>query len=230
MTAMARQQGVPSWEIIAQFIMPEQLGFTERKRLTARARSFQTLSLVQPTSTVVELIDQIDALLIEEGATAGNTGHNEHLDQLRRRAAPFEKRLGEFLESTVLQQETDAYDPRVDRVALMTLHAAKGLEFPVVFLVGCEEGLLPYEREGLETGFKADVEEERRLFYVGMTRAESKLVLSHVKRRFLFGQAMENPPSRFIGDIETALTEIQRLAPRRAKPDKSNHVQLGLFE
>ena len=70
------------------------------------------------------------------------------LHQLTLRAVPFEDRLAEFLEATVLQSETDAYDPRADRVALMTLHAAKGLEFPVVFIVGCEEGLLPYERQG----------------------------------------------------------------------------------
>jgi DNA helicase-2/ATP-dependent DNA helicase PcrA len=210
----------------SQFIMPEMMGFTERKRLLARVRFLQTLSEVQATSTVVELIEQVNEFLIGEESVNVNATHVERLDQLTRRAAPYGTQLADFLESTVLQQETDAYDPRVDRVALMTLHASKGLEFPVIFLVGCEEGLLPHIRDGKET----DIEEERRLFYVGMTRAEGKLIISYAKRRFLFGQAIENPPSRFVGDIEDALTEIQRMAPRRARRDKPDHVQLGLFE
>ena len=112
---------------------------------------------------------------------------------------------GRLSGATALQSETDAYDPRADRVTLMSLHASKGLEFPVVFIVGCEEGLLPYERKGEAV----DVEEERRLFYVGLTRAGRKLVLTHARKRVLFGQFMENPPSRFVGDIEAALKEVQ---------------------
>ncbi len=73
---------------------------------------------------------------------------SERIQQLIWRATPFENRLKDFLESTVLQKETDAYDSRANRVTLMTLHAAKGLEFPVVFIVGCEENLIPCQREG----------------------------------------------------------------------------------
>ena len=79
------------------------------------------------------------------------TRTRERLRQLALRAVPFDDRLADFLEATALHSETDAYDPRADRVTLMSLHASKGLEFPVVFIVGCEEGLLPYERKG-ETG------------------------------------------------------------------------------
>ena len=103
----------------------------------------------------------------------------QRLHQLTLRAVPFEDRLGDFLETITLQSETDAYDPRADRVTLMSLHASKGLEFPVVFIVGCEEGLLPYERKGEAV----DVEEERRLFYVGLTRAGRKLILTHARKR-----------------------------------------------
>ena len=99
----------------------------------------------------------------------------QRLHQLTLRAVPFEDRLADFLETITLQSETDVYDPRADRVTLMSLHASKGLEFPVVFIVGCEEGLLPYERQGEAV----DVEEERRLFYVGLTRAGRKLILTH---------------------------------------------------
>ena len=105
-----------------------------------------------------------------------------HIDQLLRLAGPYGERLGDFLQATLLKTETDAYDPRADRVTLMTLHASKGLEFPVVFMVGCEEGLVPYVRKGerlsptesLRSSEGADVEEERRLFYVGMTRAATE--------------------------------------------------------
>ena len=125
----------------------------------------------------------------------------------------------------MLQKETDAYDPRADRVTLMTLHASKGLEFPVVFMVGCEENLLPYQMQG-----KAfDLEEERRLFYVGMTRAQQKLILTHAKTRFLFGHKYENESSRFLSDIEHTLKEIKKLASRKSVKEKQDSAQLKLF-
>lgn len=149
------------------------------------------------------------------------------LRQLVGRAQPFGHDLAAFLQAAALGGETDFYDPRADRVTLMTLHAAKGLEFPVVFIIGCEEGVLPYDRPGEEP----DVAEERRLFYVGLTRAQRKLVLSHARRRFLFGQPLQNPPSRFIADIEAALLEIKRLAGSgsKRKPDPPQAEQLSLF-
>jgi superfamily I DNA/RNA helicase len=149
----------------------------------------------------------------------------ERVQQLVLRATPFENRLADFLESTVLQKETDLYDPRADRVTLMTLHAAKGLEFPVVFIVGCEEGLLPYQH-GEET---PDLEEERRLFYVGMTRAQQKLILTYAKSRYLFGQQQNNPPSRFVEDIEQALKEIEKAGWRKPASETPDHIQLKLF-
>jgi len=107
----------------------------------------------------------------------------------------------------------------------MTLHAAKGLEFPVVFIVGCEEGLLPYQREGQPV----DLEEERRLFYVGMTRAQQKLILTHAKTRLLFGQRQQNEPSRFLSDIEDALKEFQAMTLRKPVKEEPETVQLRLF-
>ena len=132
--------------------------------------------------------------------------------------------MRDFLTAVALQSETDRYDERVDRVALMSLHAAKGLEFPVVFIVGCEEGLLPY----LPPNRTADPAEERRLFYVGMTRARQRLILTHAARRLLFGQSMENRLSGFVTDIETALREL-RQAPRRPPRPKTDDLQLPLF-
>ena len=173
---------------------------------------------------VARLIEQIAERLAEGRKKPVSDADADRLRQLALRAAPFGDRLGDFLEMTALQSETDAYDPRADRVTLMSLHASKGLEFPVVFIVGCEEGLLPYERKGEAV----DVEEERRLFYVSLTRAGRKLVLTCARKRVLFGQFMENLPSRFVGDIEAALKEIQeqKYRPPERKPESK---QLSLF-
>ena len=148
----------------------------------------------------------------------------ERLARLQRRAAAARAGMREFLTAAALQSETDRYDERADRVALMSLHAAKGLEFPVVFMVGCEEGLLPY-RPPHRT---ADPAEERRLFYVGMTRARRRLILTHAARRLLFGQRLENRISGFVTDIETALREAGQ-APRRPHQPKPEDLQLPLF-
>ena len=174
---------------------------------------------------VAELIDHIERLLVETLHRQLNQRQQERIAQLRRRAAPFGDHLLDFLTAMALEREADLYDPRADRVALMTLHAAKGLEFPVVFMVGCEEGLLPYHRPDRPT----DVEEERRLFFVGMTRAQRRLVLSYAHSRFLFGERMQNPPSRFLNDIEQTLKEISSMAQRKAKHADPALRQLGLF-
>ena len=103
--------------------------------------------------------------------------------------------LDQFLEEIALVGDTDDWDESTDRVTLMTLHAAKGLEFPVVFLIAAEEGLLPHER----TRTDADaVEEERRLLFVGITRAEKNLRLSLARRRDFRGQRMLTIPSQFL--------------------------------
>jgi superfamily I DNA/RNA helicase len=127
------------------------------------------------------------------------------------------------LEAAALHREVDIYDPRADRVALMTLHAAKGLEFPVVFVVGCEDGIIPYRRPGRSV----DLDEERRLFYVGMTRARQRLILTHAKRRFLLGEFTEGRRSPFIDDIESSLMTLKEMKPRRTA--KTGSVQLKLF-
>ena len=178
-----------------------------------------------PQKPVSVLIEEIQQLLADHSILSLDEKGSERLQQLRRRAVSFETRLGEFLESIVLQKETDLYDPRADRVALMTLHAAKGLEFPVVFIVGCEERLLPYQR----SDEAPDIEEERRLFYVGMTRAQQRLVLTHTKSRFLFGQQMNNSPSRYLDDIEQALKENKQSAYRKSDEESPDHIQLKLF-
>lgn len=104
----------------------------------------------------------------------------------------------DYLQSIALYSDTDAYDSNVKKVSLMTLHAAKGLEFDNVFIVGLEEGILPHERSIISN---EDLEEERRLFFVGMTRARKNLFISHAKHRTVFGQFMRNTPSQFLDEI-----------------------------
>ncbi len=127
-------------------------------------------------------------------------------------------------EEALLLTEADFFDPRADAVALMTMHTAKGLEFPVVFITGCEDGLLPCTimKDG------ADLEEERRLFYVGMTRAQEQLVLLHARHRFLFGESLGQKPSPFLKEIPAHARE-NRLVADRQKKEKPEDRQMGLF-
>ena len=116
----------------------------------------------------------------------------------------YEDLLSAFLEEVALASDVDNVDQNQDAVHLMTLHSAKGLEFPTVFIVGLEEGILPHARSLLSHG---EMEEERRLMYVGLTRAKEKIYLLFTRQRTLFGMAQMNAPSRFLEDIEEKLIE-----------------------
>ena len=115
---------------------------------------------------------------------------------------PIGGRLEQFLESVALQSDQDELKDEANAVRLMTVHAAKGLEFPVVFITGLEEGLFPYAREDEDT---ADKEEERRLCYVALTRAKHKIFLSYASYRTVFGSKNATLPSQFISDISDHL-------------------------
>lgn len=112
--------------------------------------------------------------------------------------------LEKFLERVALVQDTDTYDPEAQAVTLMTLHSAKGLEFKTVFIVGMEEGLFPHSRSILD---ESEMEEERRLCYVGLTRARERLYLIYAGERNLYGRFQSNPKSRFIENIPEHLVE-----------------------
>jgi superfamily I DNA/RNA helicase len=130
-----------------------------------------------------------------------------------------------FLKFASLGAAVDTYQPQLENVALMTLHAAKGLEFKCVFIVGCEDGLLPYS---LFEQRQADVEEERRLLYVGMTRAKKYLFLSHAQKRWLGGREYHLKRSPFLDNIEKELIEALRQEPK--KKDVNVPVQRSLFD
>lgn len=126
-------------------------------------------------------------------------GRLENLKELTRAIGEFES-VGAFLEHVSLVTEVANADNSMDMISLMTLHAAKGLEFDVVFLPGWEEGVFPHQRALDESGTKG-LEEERRLAYVGMTRARKKLYICHAASRRIFNQWQRNLPSRFLGEI-----------------------------
>ena len=110
--------------------------------------------------------------------------------------------LGKFLENVSLVSDADSLEDAANSVTMMTLHAAKGLEFPVVFLTGLEEGIFPHFRA---MGNQVELEEERRLCYVGITRAQEELFMSYAGSRMLFGNVQRNPVSRFVGEIPMSL-------------------------
>ena len=120
--------------------------------------------------------------------------------------------LGEFLEQVSLVSETDNLEEQANAVTLLTFHAAKGLEYPIVFLTGLEDGLLPHSRS-LDDG--EELAEERRLFYVGITCAKDVLYISHAFRRTTFGDSSVSSPSRFLNDIPSELTEGGATKQRR---------------
>ncbi len=140
---------------------------------------------------------------LEAEHTVESEGRLENLGELVGSAREFQT-VDEFLEQVSLVADTDEIDDDDSKVTLMTLHSAKGLEFPVVFLVGAEEGVFPHIRALTEP---EELEEERRLAYVGITRAREKLYLSHAWSRTLFGSTQYNPPSRFLDEIPTELVE-----------------------
>lgn len=137
----------------------------------------------------------------------------ENLMEVKSITASFEERtgsanLGDFLEEVSLIADISNHTEDGDVVTLMTLHSAKGLEFPVVFLVGMEEGLFPHNMSLMEN----NLEEERRLCYVGITRAKERLYLTNAKRRMLYGKENMNFPSRFISEIDEKL--IEKIGPK----------------
>lgn len=162
---------------------------------------------------------------------APTLAQNERVAQLRLRSVPYDAQIEPFLDHMALQRGADTFDPRADRVAIMSLHAAKGLEFPVVFMVGCEEGLLPYLPLSSSLGDQrtVDIAEERRLFYVGMTRAQEALTLTSATKRMLFGQMVTLPLSRFVDEIEAARKAILTWTPMPPKREKAEDMQLKLF-
>jgi DNA helicase-2/ATP-dependent DNA helicase PcrA len=148
---------------------------------------------------IVERTGYLDALEAEHTIEAA--GRIENVEELIGAAREVDD-LDTFLEEVSLVADADEVDGDQTKVTLMTLHTAKGLEYPVVFIVGMEEGVFPHLRT---LGEPDELEEERRLAYVGITRARERLYLSYAWCRSLWGQTQYNPPSRFLKEIPDSL-------------------------
>src|SRR5205814_3871767 len=138
---------------------------------------------------------------------------------------PEANSLEQFLEETSLVADTDAWETETDRVTLMTLHAAKGLEFPAIFIVACEQGLLPHERSMHDD---EKLEEERRLLFVGITRAREELQLSYAQYRAFRGQACPTVPSSFLMELPRHEMQLSdSVGSRRTTPDWEEGFEPG---
>lgn len=173
--------------------------------------------------TLTDLIDYVVDLsgmraMYESDKTLESDIRLDNLMEFKSLTASFENRTGsvnlnDFLGEIGLMSDSDKDNNKEDAVTLMTLHSAKGLEFDVVFLVGMEEGLFPHTNSMLEEG---GLDEERRLCYVGITRARDILYLTNAKRRMLYGKETANIPSRFISEIDESLLKKNSLSERDA--------------
>ena len=148
-----------------------------------------------PSEIITEVINYFDFANLVDDGTPATTERQENLDALVGNTKDFDT-LEDFLADSALMSSSDE-STRDNSVTLMTLHAAKGLEFPVVFMVGMEEGLFPSSMSSDEDS----IEEERRLAYVGVTRAKKRLFLTFTAVRFLHGKSNFNTPSRFLAEL-----------------------------
>ncbi len=209
----------------------EELTDRAREGLTQFRTLVQKYQMLRPQMTFSELarslVDELGILMIfKEERTAESMGRWENVQELLSAITEFsherpDATLESFLEEVALVSDIDTWEGEQNAVTLMTLHASKGLEFPVVMIVGLEEGLLPFYSSNLEL---ADVEEERRLFYVGITRAEQKLYITHTNLRYRFGDITYPSESRFLPELGTE--NIERVGMRMQR----HRVATSLFE
>jgi DNA helicase-2/ATP-dependent DNA helicase PcrA len=216
--AWAESRGVSLWQAVEQAGENPNLAPRARAQLGVFADLMRGLMAMVPSEPPSAIFD---AALENSGLQAAiNDGSDEgeerwaNVLELRGHAAEFDEiappeGLARFLEEVALVSDQDELEEAPDRVTLITLHAAKGLEFPVVFIVGLEEGLLPHRR-ALED--ERELEEERRLAYVGMTRAKDRLYLVHAHHRSTYGVGAQADPSRFLSELPEDLLSAERSA------------------
>ena len=183
--------------------------------MTTEIRKLQA----EPATIIEEALERSGYLAeLQNERSVEAEGRLENLSELVGMAREYET-VDDFLEQVSLVSDTDDIDEEESTVTLMTLHAAKGLEFPVVFLVGMEDGVFPHVRA---LGDPSELEEERRLAYVGITRAMQKLHLTSAWSRMMHGQTQYNPPSRFLDEIPSELiNEIGGSRMLRSRRDRS---------
>ena len=192
-------------------------------------RDFRTqIDELLPDELIDKLIKRIGYLTYLDDGTAQGESKQENVRELVGVAASYQSvGVDGFLEEIALVSDLDSANFGDNVVTLMTLHAAKGLEFPVVFMIGMEESLFPHSRALYD---QSEMEEERRLAYVGMTRAREELYMLHAQSRILYGSEQHNIPSRFIGEIAGEHVEQQTIMPQFGSMDFSSHTKDDAYE
>ena len=216
LSSWARSMGVPEYKALQLMAEPEGNGHRFSPRVSKAVAGFLNLmEEITARSRELNLVDLFDLVVERSGYKEyilGGVGREERWDnvlELRTVAEQYrdfkpQDGLAAFLEGVTLVSDVDGLDGSVDAVTLITLHQAKGLEFPVVFIVGMEDGILPHFKSFDDP---AQMEEERRLCYVGVTRAKQWVYLIHAFRRSLMGSSTVSRPSRFLNDVPQHLIQ-----------------------
>jgi DNA helicase II / ATP-dependent DNA helicase PcrA len=212
------------WLKAARFPIPG-MPSTKQQMLNGFSNQIRAHKKEMSTMTVAEKLSYLQKNTAIEKLFKGNIKLEEAAAGLIAFAGQFNCSTADFFAAAALLADTDAHTPMVEKVSLMTLHAAKGLEFAVVFIAGCEEKLIPYQRPNSEP---ADIREERRLFYVAMTRAMEKLYLTRAKMRRIFGKPQKRMISSFVASIEDRLIKHESHGINLKKKRKQAR-QLTLF-
>ncbi|WP_020403124.1 ATP-dependent helicase [Gracilimonas tropica] len=230
----AREEGRSVWSIIQHV---ESLDVY--KPAKARVREFVDMidRLHNNLENGESLTDTVKAVLEQSGYMRALVEENSHESMMRRdniielqnAISYFEKgksnaSLSAFLQEISLITDQDKFDEDKPAITLMTVHASKGLEFPVVFIVGLEENLFPM---GARNNFDVDIEEERRLFYVAITRAEERLFFSHCRSRFKFGEETRQARSRFLEEVDSGVVQTETGATIAQKKDRFSNNDSG---
>ncbi|HEV7903934.1 MAG TPA: UvrD-helicase domain-containing protein [Pyrinomonadaceae bacterium] len=212
----AKDYGVSLWETLAIVTDPAQTTSGFAARASSSLKNFQRMitNLVsvaqrEPASEVVKaaILDSGYADALKSENTEEAEGRLENLQELVNAAVDYDREEGgglrDFIDAAALVSDTDQYK-RDAPVTLMTVHSAKGLEFPLVFMVGLEDGLFPHSRSATD---RAELEEERRLCYVAITRAERFLYVTHAMKRRVYGEELASEPSQFLNEMPFDLME-----------------------
>ena len=226
----ARANGTSLFMTLTQLHLVDSIKGKTKEKLEEFGILIFTLVAEMEDRTVLDILESIldrtgYLAQLEESTDPQDQARAENIGELLSVAKDFQDTnpsgtVEDFLEQVALVNDVDSFEQEESKVTLMTLHAAKGLEFPIVFLGGLEEGLFPHSRTLMNP---EEVEEERRLAYVGITRAEKELYISNATTRTVFGRTSSYLPSRFIDEIPEELVAGLR-AKRKVPDDIKRHV------
>lgn len=226
----ARANGTSLFMTLTQLHLVDTIKGKTKEKLEEFGILIFTLVAEMKDKTVLDILESIldrtgYLAQLEESTDPQDQARAENIGELLSVAKDFQDTnpngtVEDFLEQVALVNDVDSFEQEESKVTLMTLHAAKGLEFPIVFLGGLEEGLFPHSRTLMNP---EEIEEERRLAYVGITRAEKELYISNATTRTVFGRTSSYLPSRFIDEIPEELVDGLR-AKRKVPDDIKRHV------